>query len=83
MRWLLDANTITVPTTVAPSVILVSAPEVTGPYTDAPGQSANLQTKTITVPESGSMQFYRIRSGTALAIINITVSGGNVVITYN
>ena len=29
------------------------------------------------------MQFYRIRAGTALTITGITISGGNVVITYN
>ena len=79
----LDGNTITVPTTVAPSVTLVSAGVVTDPYTDAAGQSLNLATKTITVPMSGNMQFYRIRSGTALSITGISVSGGNVVITYN
>jgi type VI secretion system secreted protein VgrG len=75
----LDSNAITVPT----PVTLVSAVVVTGPYTDAVGQSVNLETKTITVPASGSMQYYRIRSGTALTITGITVSGGNVVITYN
>ena len=75
----LDGNTISVP----PSVILVSAGVVTGPYTDAAGQSLNVATKTITVPVSGRMQFYRIRSGTALSITGISVSGGNVVITYN
>jgi hypothetical protein len=79
----LDGNTITVPTIVAPSVILVSAGVVTGSWTDAAGQSLNLATKTITVPTSGSVQFYRIRSGTALTITEISVSGGNVVITYN
>ena len=52
-------------------------------YADAVGQSINLATKTITVPKSGNMQVYRIRSNTALTIRRITVSGGNVVITYN
>ena len=79
----LDANTITVPTILVAAATLVSATVVTGPYTDAVGQSANLATKTITAPTSGAMQFYRIRSGTALTITNITVSGGNVVIAYN
>jgi hypothetical protein len=79
----LDANTITVPNLVTAPVTLVSAAGVTGQYTDAAGQSVNLVTKTITVPISGSMQFYRIRSGTALTITSITISGGNVVITYN
>ena len=38
--------------------------------------------KTMTVPLSGSTQFYRIRPGTALTITSINISGGNVVITY-
>jgi len=54
-----------------------------GPYTDTSGQSVDPATKTITVPMSGSMQYYRIASATALTITNITISGGNVVITYN
>jgi hypothetical protein len=80
----LDGNTITVPTnTVTATITLVSAAVVTGPYTDAVGQSINVEAKTITVPLSGAMQFYRIRSVTALTITNITISGGNVVITYS
>jgi hypothetical protein len=79
----LDGNTITAPNLVAPAVTLVSATVVTGPYTDAVGQSVNPATKTITAPKSGDMQFYRIRSGTALTIQSIIASGGNVVITYN
>ena len=75
----LDANSVTVPNTVR----LVSAALVTGPYTYAPGQSVNLATKTITVPQSGAMQFYRVRSDTALAMASIRISGGNVVITYH
>jgi hypothetical protein len=78
----LDANTITVPTVTA-TITLVSAPAATGPYTVATGQSVDLATKTITVPKSGSMQYYRIKSGTALTITSMTISGGNVVITYN
>ena len=78
----LDANTITVPTVTSPPV-LESAAVVNGPYTDAAGQSLNLATKTITVPLSGSTQFYRIRAGTALTLTSITIQGGNAVITYN
>jgi len=78
----LDANTITIPTATS-SVVLQSAAAVTGTYTDALGQVPNLATKTITVPRSGSMQFYRIRSNRAVTITTITISAGNVVITYN
>jgi len=79
----LDSNNITDPSTVTVSATLQSASAANGPFTDAVGQSVNLATKTITVPMSGSMQFYRIRSGTALTIKNLTISGGNAVITFN
>ena len=79
----LEANAITNPNTGTAAVRLVSAPMVTGPYTDAAGQSVNLATKTVTVPKSGSIQFYRIRSNTALTITSITISGDTVVITHN
>jgi hypothetical protein len=62
---------------------LVSAAVVTGPYTDTFGYLVNPATKTITAPMTGSMQFYRIRSDIAVTITSITISGGNVVITYN
>jgi hypothetical protein len=78
----LDANAVAVPNS-APSATVQSAALLTGPYTDAAGQSLNLATKTITVPLSGSMQFYRARSNTALTITNVTISSGNVMITYN
>src|SRR5579859_2556293 len=79
----LDANVITIPNALTAPVTLISAPIAAGPYTDTAGQSLNLATKTITGPLSGSMQFYRVRSGTALSITKITISGGNVAITYN
>jgi len=77
----LEANSVTVPA-LATTPALVSAATVTGAYSDAIGQSVNLVTKTMTVPTPGSAQFYRIRSGTALTITSVTISGGNVVITY-
>jgi hypothetical protein len=72
-------NNVTAPN----AVLLVSSAAATGSFTNAVGQSANLATKTITVPMSGDRQFYRIRSDTVLAITGISISGGNVVITYN
>ena len=80
----LDSNTITLASaTATTSVVLQSAALPNGPYADAVGQSVNPATKTITVPKSGNMQVYRIRSNTALTIKSITTSGANVVITYN
>jgi len=78
----LDGNTVTIPTATS-STVLQSAAIVTGPYTDVSGQSLNLATKTITVPLSGSMRFYRIRAGAAVTLTSTRISGGNVVITYN
>ena len=78
----LDSNTVTAPAS-ATSVLLRSAASAVGPYTDAAGQTLNLATKTITVPQSGGMQFYRVMSDTALTITKITVSAGNVTIIYN
>jgi hypothetical protein len=77
----LDENTIAIATATS-SVVLESAAVITGPYTVA--AEVNLATKTITVPLSGiySVQFYRLRSNTALTMTSITISGGNVVITY-
>jgi Ice-binding-like len=77
----LDANTVTAPT-VATAPALLSAGVVNGTYAYAAGQSFNLVTKIITVPKSTGTQFYRIRSGTALTFTSITISGGNVVLTY-
>src|SRR5258705_193094 len=64
-------------------VVLESAAEATGPYNDAAGQVVDLVTKAIVVPQSGSMQYYRIRSTTAHTITAITISGSNVVLTFN
>jgi len=78
----LNGNAVSVPT--APtSAILVSAAVVTGPYSDAIGQSLDLAAKTLTVPRAGSTQFYRIRSDVTLTITSLVISGGNLVITYN
>jgi hypothetical protein len=78
----LNANAITAPPAVI-GPILVSAATATGPYTEAAGQSLNLSAKTITVPRSGSMQFYRVNSPTGASIATIARSGGNIVVTYN
>lgn len=77
----LDANTVTIPS--GTSFVLQSASAVNGPYTTAAGQSVNLATKTITVPLSGNMQFYRIAAYTEFSITSLTINNGNVVIKYN
>ena len=77
----LDANAVTAPAA-ATALTLTSAAAVSGLYLDAAGQSVDLGSKTITVPQSGGIQFYRIRSTAALTLVSITISGGNVIITY-
>jgi len=79
----LDSDTITAPNTLTNAVTLLSATLVTGPYVNAPGQSVDLATRTITIPSSGSKEFYRVRSATVLTITKISISGGNVVINYD
>ena len=64
-----------------PAVLLSSA-TVSGPYTIPAGAVYNSATKTVTVPITGSTQFYRISASSALTIQSISVVGGNVVITW-
>jgi hypothetical protein len=78
----IDASTVTAPAAAGAASTLVVAARLPGPYVDVIGQSLDTVAKTLTAPRSSGAQFYRIRSGTALTIASITVSGGNVVITY-
>lgn len=77
----LDANAVTAPAA-STTPTLVSALQITGPFVYAIGQTLNSGTQTMKVLMSGSTQFYRILSRTAATITNLTISGGNVVITY-
>jgi hypothetical protein len=79
----LVGNTVTAPNPLISAAVLMGAPTINSPYTDVAGQTLDPGTRTITAPMSGDMQFYRLRSGTALTITGISISGGNVVITYN
>lgn len=78
----LDANTVTAVPASTVGLRLRSASTVTGSYADAAGQSVNLTTKVITVPQPASTRFYRVWSDTAVDITSIKLVGGNVVITY-
>ena len=79
----LDANAVTAPSAINNPITLVSATTAAGLYTAAAGQSVDLATKTITVPVSGNMRFYRVIANTMVTITKITVLGGQVAITYN
>lgn len=76
----LDSATVKIP--VLAAIVLVSSPNVAGPYASAPGQSVNTATKTVTAPVSGAREFYGLKAGTALRIKSVSLSAGNVVITY-
>lgn len=79
----LQSNVVTAPTESAIEMILLrSAEEVSGPYTDTADQYLSLATKSITAPMEGPAQFYRIWSDTEVSISVITVRDGTVVITY-
>lgn len=62
--------------------LLVSSATVDGPYSARAEALIDTATKTVTVPISGSTQFYRMSAASALTIQSITIVGGNAVITW-
>jgi hypothetical protein len=61
---------------------LLSADAVTGPYTVQAGATINATAKTITVPITTRVKFYRIRSSAAVTIRTVTIQGANLVLSY-
>ncbi len=61
---------------------LYSSATVNGTYTPELSVLVNTGAKTITVPQSGTMRFYRVGWTSALTISGVTLSGPNVVLTY-
>jgi len=66
----------------APSIVLHGSTSVTGPYTVQTGATLNDTAKTLTVPQSGSAMFYRLRGASALTIKSVAIQGASVVISY-
>jgi len=67
----------------APSIGLESAAALgAGGFSPENGATIDTVAKTITVVQSGSQRFYRVRAPTALLIKSIQISGNNVVLTY-
>ncbi len=64
------------------AVRLFSSPTAAGPYVEEPGAVVDAGNRMITVPASGTARFYRVSSGEALTISNLSVSGGIVTIKY-
>jgi hypothetical protein len=65
-----------------PTVTLLSATVVTGPYSPDPAASINTDTKTINIPRAGDVRFYRLSAGAVLRFKSIRLEAANVVMTY-
>jgi hypothetical protein len=63
-------------------ISLVSSATVNGPYTVDSTALINPSAKTVTVPKSGNTRFYRLSSSTGYTLGRPTISGSNVVLTY-
>jgi hypothetical protein len=66
----------------APSLELHGSTSVNGPYTVQTGAIVNDTAKTITVAQSGTAMFYRLRGSSALTIKSVAIQGANIVIGY-
>src|SRR5437762_3231938 len=68
---------------VTPAIALESAPNLApGAFAPETGAVVDAGTKTITLLQSGSQRFYRLRASTALTIDSIQINGGNIVLKY-
>jgi len=65
-----------------PALLLESAAQVTGPYTLETNAIPDLGNRRITVPANGNTRFYRLRWDHAATIKSVSLSGANVVLTY-
>ena len=65
-----------------PALLLESAAQVTGPWTVETSASPDLGNRRITVASNGDVRFYRIRWDRAVNIKRASLSGGNVLLTY-
>ena len=63
-----------------PVIKRLSPATVGEPYTDEASAMLDAGSRTISVPVSGAVCFYRLRAGTALTISHVSVSGGTIII---
>ncbi len=66
----------------APSLVVRSSASVTGPFVDDATAQIDTNAKRVTVPVNGPVRFYQLFGAGTLTIKTISVSGGNVVLTY-
>ena len=69
--------------TAAPAPKLYYTATINGTYTEETGAVVDIVNKTITAPLSGTTRFYRLSFATQLTIGGLTLSGGNVVLSYH
>ena len=62
---------------------VLAATAVTGPYTPPAGAIIDTANQTVTVPMTGSAQFFRMVTVTPVTLSNVHVVGSNLVFTYN
>lgn len=65
-----------------PALLLESAARVEGPYAIEPAARVDASNHTITVPQSGSVRFYRAQWERAVTFTSISVVGSNLVLAY-
>jgi len=62
---------------------LLAASAVTGPFAPASGAVIDTTGQTVTVPMTGSAQFFRMVTLTPVTLSNVHVAGSNIVFNYN
>jgi len=65
-----------------PALVVESAAQVTGPYTIEVNASVEPGTRRITIPMNGSSRYYRLGWDHSVTIASVTLSGGNILLTY-
>ncbi len=81
-EWYFVNRTNGVRTLVSPPIELYSAATVNGPYTNELSAVIDKVARTVSVPASGNVHFYRMNPAGALSITKVALSGGNVVMAY-
>jgi len=65
------------------TVVLESAPSITGTFEEVSGASVDTDTRQITVAMDGETRYYRLSGASALRISSIEVQGSDVVMVYD
>jgi cytochrome c len=94
LRWVVDSSgangtagnhnyfVFTVTATNPPAVFLQSTANLSSGFTDDANAIVNRANKTIRVPQTGSVRFYRLRSTVPTRLLQTQIVGTNVVLTF-